>query len=57
MSKPAWVSVNLGEVTSESRKRAGNNSGHLDRTVYGVDHSVGLILLQNIQQTASRDIR
>ncbi len=42
MNKSTWVSANLGDVTSESRKRAGNNSGLLERTVYGVDRSVGL---------------
>ena len=42
MNEPAWASVNLGDITSESRKRAGNDTALLERTVYGVDRSIGL---------------
>jgi len=42
MSKSAWASVKLGDVTSESRKRAANDKTLLGRTVYGVDRSIGL---------------
>jgi type I restriction enzyme S subunit len=42
MSDLKWESVTLGDVTKESRKRAGNDSKFLERPVYGVDRSVGL---------------
>jgi len=42
MNESSWISTNLGEVTAESRKRAGNDSAYLARTVYGVDRSIGL---------------
>jgi type I restriction enzyme, S subunit len=42
MNESAWTPANLGEVTAESRKRAGVDSAFLERTVYGVDRSVGL---------------
>jgi type I restriction enzyme, S subunit len=37
-----WDLVTLGDVTSESRKRAGNASAFQERPVYGVDRSVGI---------------
>jgi len=42
MNESSWTSTNLGEVTAESRKRAGNDSAYLARTVYGVDRAIGL---------------
>ncbi len=42
MSNLQWESVTLGDVTTESRKRAGDDSGYQARSVYGVDRSVGL---------------
>jgi type I restriction enzyme S subunit len=42
MSNREWSSVTLGDVTIESRKRAGSHSSFLERPVYGVDRSVGL---------------
>jgi type I restriction enzyme S subunit len=42
MSNLQWETVTLGDVTTESRRRAGNDSGFKERPVYGVDRSVGL---------------
>lgn len=42
MSNRQWESVTLGDVTTESRKRAGDDSKLQKRPVYGVDRSVGL---------------
>src|SRR5258706_656038 len=42
MSNSAWTSASLGDVTSESRRRAGENAVALERSVYGVDRYIGL---------------
>jgi type I restriction enzyme S subunit len=42
MNNLRWESVSLGDITTESRVRAGRNSRLLERPVYGVDRSVGL---------------
>ncbi len=42
MSSTRWESVTLGDVTTESRERAGNDPDFIKRSVYGVDRSIGL---------------
>jgi type I restriction enzyme, S subunit len=42
MSSTQWETVTLGDVTTESRKRAGSDPDFYNRPVYGVDRSIGL---------------
>ena len=42
MSRLQWKLVKLGNITTESKERAGDDSGLQRRPVYGVDRSTGL---------------